>query len=179
MLTDAEVTAFCEQSYRLVVHLARKRLGSCAPAEAEDIAQEALLALWVNRERAENALAYVGGVVANLVTKRIRFKYEESRGEAKQWDVDRRTPLDVVLEQEHDRLEEERRRRVLEQLREPQQREWARWVAAGYLTSTSAERCSNTRLRKSLAAAAGVAFSANVRIRYRGKLIAERRERSR
>lgn len=169
MLTEAEVTAFAEQSFRLLVNMARKRLGSCSPAEAEDIAQEALIALWVNRERAENALAYAGGVVANLVLKRLRAKFGASRAEVKCWDVDRRTPLDVVLEQERDRVEAEKRRLVLAQLREPQQREWARWVAAGFVSSSQAERCSNTRLRKSLAAAAGVAFAANLRTKYRGK----------
>jgi hypothetical protein len=67
---------------------------------------------------------------------------------------------------------------VLAQLREPQQREWARWVAAGFLSSTQAERCANTRLRNSLAATAGVAFAANVNVQYRGKILTGRRERS-
>lgn len=82
----AEFHAFFERHHRELARLAHLLTGE--PDAADDLAADALLALWHRWDRvraAEHPVAYARGVVANLARTRIRSAVRERRRVALFW----------------------------------------------------------------------------------------------
>ncbi|WP_129838970.1 SigE family RNA polymerase sigma factor [Streptomyces sp. RFCAC02] len=87
--SDAEFRCFFEEHRAGLVRLARLLLSASGGAEAaDDLAADALLAVWRRWDRvrtAEHPLAYARGVVTNLARSRIRSGARERRRVALVW----------------------------------------------------------------------------------------------
>ncbi|MFE0705061.1 SigE family RNA polymerase sigma factor [Streptomyces sp. NPDC058872] len=84
---EAEFRAFFERHYAELARLAHLLTGETDAAD--DLAADAMLALWRRWDRvraAEHPAAYARGVVANLVRTRIRGAVRERRRIAAFWD---------------------------------------------------------------------------------------------
>ncbi|MGX1545403.1 SigE family RNA polymerase sigma factor [Streptomyces adustus] len=83
---SAEFRAFFERHYAELARLAHLLTGE--PDAADDLAADALLALWHRWDRvraADHPVAYARGVVANLARSRIRSAVRERRRVALFW----------------------------------------------------------------------------------------------
>ncbi|MFB7655620.1 MULTISPECIES: SigE family RNA polymerase sigma factor [unclassified Streptomyces] len=83
---SAEFHAFFERHYAELARLAHLLTGE--PDAADDLAADALLALWHRWDRvraADHPVAYARGVVANLARSRIRAAVRERRRAALFW----------------------------------------------------------------------------------------------
>lgn len=84
-----EFHAFFEQHHAELSRLAHLLLGSSDSAEsADDLAADALLAIWNHWDRvraADHPVAYARGVVANMARSRIRSRARERRRIALFW----------------------------------------------------------------------------------------------
>ncbi|MCE7082222.1 SigE family RNA polymerase sigma factor [Streptomyces sp. ST2-7A] len=84
-----EFHAFFEEHHAELARLARLMLGHGEDAEAaEDLAADALLAIWDRWDRvraAEHPVAYARGVVVNLARSRIRSRIRERRRVTRFW----------------------------------------------------------------------------------------------
>jgi RNA polymerase sigma-70 factor (sigma-E family) len=83
---SAEFHAFFERHYAELARLAHLLTG--APDAADDLAADALLALWHRWDRvraADHPVAYARGVVANLARTRVRTAVRERRRVALFW----------------------------------------------------------------------------------------------
>ncbi|MFG2323636.1 SigE family RNA polymerase sigma factor [Streptomyces sp. NPDC048568] len=83
---SAEFHAFFERHYAELARLAQLLTGE--PDAADDLAADALLALWHRWDRvrtADHPVAYARGVVANLARSRIRAAVRERRRAALFW----------------------------------------------------------------------------------------------
>lgn len=83
---SAEFHAFFERHYAELARLARLLTGE--PDAADDLAADALLALWHRWDRvraADHPVAYARGVVANLARTRVRSAVRERRRVALFW----------------------------------------------------------------------------------------------
>ncbi|MGP4113793.1 SigE family RNA polymerase sigma factor [Streptomyces sp. 4N509B] len=87
--TTQDFHAFFEQHHAELSRLAHLLLGGSDGAEsADDLAADALLAIWHQWDRVSSAhhpLAYARGVVANLARSRIRSRTRERRRVALFW----------------------------------------------------------------------------------------------
>ncbi|GAB3124947.1 SigE family RNA polymerase sigma factor [Streptomyces calidiresistens] len=84
-----EFHAFFEEHHAELARLARLMLGNGEDAEAaDDLAADALLAIWDRWDRvraAEHPVAYARGVVVNLARSRIRSRIRERRRVTQFW----------------------------------------------------------------------------------------------